>query len=211
MVHVNRSSCRFIVLDGVEGCGKSSQVELLAQHLRQRGREVVVTHEPGGTPAGEAIRALLLDSDLDMSGLTEAFLFCASRAQHLQEVIMPALKAGKTVVCDRFSSATAAYQGYAGGVGLDRFEELDRITTGGRKPDMTIVLDVDPAVGRERKQSADRAAPDRIERKADEYHFRVREGFLEYARYLGPQGAIVDGDGSAEEVHQAILAVLGLD
>ena len=206
----HRSSHRFIVLDGVEGCGKSTQAALLAQHLRQSGQEVVVTHEPGGTAAGEAIRTLLLDSDLDMSALTEAFLFCASRAQHLQDTILPALEAGKVVVCDRFSSATAAYQGYAGGVGLDRFEELDRITTGGCKPDMTVVLDMDPAVGRKRRELAAQGAPDRIERKPDEYHRRVQEGFLEYARRLGPQGAVVNADRSVEEVHQAILQVLDL-
>ncbi len=197
---------KFIVLDGVEGCGKSTQAELLAQCLRQSGEQVTLTHEPGGTAVGEAIRAVLLDADREMSALTEAFLFCASRAQHMQEVIEPALAAGKVVVCDRFSSATAAYQGCAGGLG---WELLDEIATGGRQPDMTIILDLEPAKGRKRKQPA--TQPDRIERKDDEYHRRVRAGFLEYARQLDSRAAIVSADGSPQHIHQAILEVLGIE
>ena len=200
---------KFIVLDGVEGCGKSTQAELLAQCLRESGEQATLTHEPGGTAVGEAIRAVLLDADLEMSALTEAFLFCASRAQHMQEVIEPALQAGNIVVCDRFSSATAAYQGYAGGLGLELFKQLDDIATGERQPDMTIVLDLEPTKGRKRKQPA--TQPDRIERKDDEYHRRVRAGFLEYARQLGPRAAIVNADGSPQQIHQAILEVLGID
>ncbi len=199
---------RFIVLDGPEGCGKSTQVQLLARRLQDIGEEVVVTHEPGGTPAGEDIRRILLEADLNMSALTEALLFCASRAQHMQDVIMPALQVGKMVVCDRFSASTAAYQGYAGGLGL--FEQLDDVATGGRQPDMTVILDLDPAVGRGRKQAVD-TAPDRMERKDDLYHQRVREGFLEYVRRLGDRAAVVDADRSVEEVHQQILQILGLN
>jgi len=200
---------KFIVLDGVESCGKSTQAELLAQCLRQRGEQVTLTHEPGGTPVGEAIRSVLLDTNLQMSALTEAFLFCASRAQHMREVIEPALAAGYIVVCDRFSSATAAYQGYAGDLGLELFEQLDEVATGGRHPDMTVILDIDPATGRKRNQPA--AGPDRIERKDDDYHRRVRAGFLEYARHLGPRAAIVSADGPPQQVHQAILEVLGIE
>ncbi len=200
---------KFIVLDGVEGCGKSTQAKLLAQCLQQSGKQVTLTHEPGGTAVGEAIRAVLLDTDLEMSALTEAFLFCASRAQHMQEVIEPTLAAGNIVVCDRFSSATAAYQGYAGDLGLELFKQLDEVATGGRRPDMTIILDLEPARGRERKQPAIQS--DRIERKDDEYHRRVREGFLEYARQLGPRAAIVNADDSPQRIHQAILKVLGID
>ncbi len=202
---------RFIVLDGVEGCGKSTQAKLLAQHLRQRGESVVVTYEPGGTAIGEAIRSILLDSSLQMTALTEAFLFCASRAQHMQEVIEPALQAGKIVVCDRFSSATAAYQCYAGGISLQSFKQLDELATGGRCPDKTIILDIDPAKGRKRKQAGTQPEPDRIERKGDDYHRRVRAGFLEYARQLGSRAAVVSADGSPQQIHQAILEVLGIN
>jgi len=200
---------KFIVLDGVEGCGKSTQAKLLAQCLQQSGEQVTLTHEPGGTAVGEAIRSILLDADLAMGALTEALLFCASRTQHIQEVIEPALVAGNIVVCDRFSAATAAYQGYAGGLGLELFKQLDEVATGGRCPDMTIILDIDPAKGRKRKQSG--TPPDRIERKDDDYHRRVREGFLEYARQLGPRAAVVNADDSPQQIHQAILEVLGID
>ena len=209
-MQANSLPYKFIVLDGVEGCGKSTQAELLTQCLRQSGEQATLTHEPGGTAVGEAIRAVLLDADLEMSALTEAFLFCASRAQHMREAIEPALAAGSIVVCDRFSSATAAYQGYAGGLGLELFKQLDDIATGEHQPDMTIILDIDPAAGRRRKESAT-GLPDRIERKDDEYHRRVRAGFLEYARQLGPRAAIVSADGSPQRIHQAILEVLGID
>ena len=208
-MQANSLPYKFIVLDGVEGCGKSTQAELLAQCLRQRGEQVTLTHEPGGTAVGEAIRAVLLDTNLQISALTEAFLFCASRAQHMQEVIEPALAAGNIVICDRFSSATAAYQGYAGDLGPELFEQLDELATGGRHPDMTIILDIDPATGRKRKQSA--AGPDRIERKGDDYHRRVRAGFLEYAHQLGSRAAIVSAEAPPQQVHQAILEVLGID
>ena len=208
-MHAKQLPYRFIVLDGVEGCGKSTQAELLARRLRQTGEPVVATYEPGSTATGEVIRSILLDSSLQMSALTEAFLFCASRAQHMEEVIEPALEAGNIVVCDRFSSATAAYQGYAGGLGLELFRRLDDVATGGQQPDMTIILDLEPAKGRKRKQPA--TQPDRIERKDDEYHRRVRAGFLEYARQLGSRAAIVNADGSPQQIHQAILETLGID
>ena len=206
----NSPPYRFIVLDGPEGCGKSTQVQLLARRLQGIGEEVVVTHEPGGTPTGEAIRSILLEADLNMGALTEALLFCASRAQHMQDVIMPALQAGKVVVCDRFSASTAAYQGYAGGLGLELFEQLDDVATGGRQPDMTVILDLDAAVGRGRKQAVG-TTPDRMERKDDLYHQRVREGFLAYAQRLGERAVVVDADRSFEEVHQQILQILGLN
>ncbi len=216
---------RFIVLDGPEGCGKSTQVQLLARRLQGMGEEVVVTHEPGGTPTGEAIRSILLDADLSMSALTEALLFCASRAQHMQDVIMPALQAGKVVVCDRFSASTAAYQGYAGDLGWEVFKDLDDITTGGQTPDITVILDLDPVRGRQRQAQltlelaveeetewgAINGPPDRMERKGRTYHQRVRKGFLEYARRLGERAAVVDADRSVEEVHQQILQILGLN
>lgn len=206
----NRLAYRFIVLDGVEGCGKTTQVQLLAESLQKRGEEVVVTYEPGGTAAGEAIRSILLDSDLNMDVLTEALLFCASRAQHLQEVILPALEEDKVVVCDRFSAATAAYQGYAGELGMDLFLKLDEITTSGRQPDMTIILDLDPAVGRSRQQQATQSEPDRIERRAESYHQRVRQGFLTYARRLGDRAIVIPADRSVQEVHRAVLDALDL-
>ena len=201
-----RPTSLFIVIDGVEGCGKSTQINLLAEHLRAQGREVVVTHEPGGAPVGERIRELLLDPEYpEMTPLTEMMLFCASRAQHCEQVIRPALEAGRIVLCDRFASSTAAYQGYAGGLGLDTVEAVNAIATGGLEPDLLIILDLDPEIGLRRKFGDDAQAADRIEEKSLEFHRKVREGFLEYARLHGDFSAVVSGDAEPAQVHQAIL------
>jgi dTMP kinase len=192
----------FIVLDGVEGCGKSTQVALLAQRLREAGAMVVVTHEPGGTAVGERIRELLLDpAHPEMTALTEVLLFCASRAQHCAEVIAPALAAGKMVVCDRFSSSTAVYQGYAGGVGMDVVMRVNDVATGGLEPDLLVVLDLDPAVGMARKLGGSKTPGDRIERKPPGFHQKVREGFLEYARLRPGRAVVVNAEGEPQEVH----------
>lgn len=200
----------FIVLDGVEGCGKSTQARLLADALTERGYQVVTTHEPGGTPAGERIRQVLLERGLSMNALTEALLFCASRAEHIAQVIRPALEDGNIVICDRFSASTAAYQGYAGGLGFDTFWQLDKLATGGLQPDMTIILDLDPQIGKQRKLGESGGA-DRIEQKSTEYHYRVREGFLQYAQQVGSAAVVVDAARSNEEVHAHILRVLGIE
>jgi len=194
----------------VEGCGKSTQAQLLAEALTQRGYPEVATHEPGGTATGERIRQVLLDPALSMNALTEALLFCASRAQHVAEVIRPALDEGKVVVCDRFSAATAAYQGYAGGLGMDTFWRLDELAVGDMQPDMTIILDLDPAIGKQRRLEQSENM-DRIEQKSNQYHQRVREGFLQYAEQVGPAAAVVDGDRTVAEVHADILRILGIE
>ena len=198
-------AAKFIVLDGVEGCGKSTQARLLARALEQRGYQVVLTREPGGTAVGEGLRELLLQPGLQMNVLTEALLFSAARAEHLAQVIRPALMDGKLVVCDRFSASTAAYQAYAGGLGVDTFRELDKLTVGATQPDMTIVLDLDPRAGTRRKSTQ---KMDRIEQKSDDYHARVRAGFLQYAGQIGPAAAIIDADQSVEQVHADILRAL---
>ena len=167
-------AAKFIVLDGVEGCGKSTQARLLAPALEQRGYQVVLTREPGGTPVGERLRELLLQPGLQMNVLTEALLFCAARAEHLAQVIRPALMDGKLVVCDRFSASTAAYQAYAGGLGVDTFRELDKLTVGATQPDMTFILDFDPMIGMTRK-SAGSENVDRIEQKPTERVWAVGE------------------------------------
>jgi dTMP kinase len=197
---------RFIVLDGVEGCGKSTQARLLAEALQQQGVKVVLTHEPGGTAVGEAVRGLLLDPAFaDMHELTETFLFCAARAQHLLEVIRPALESGKAVICDRFASSTYVYQGYAGGVGPEAVTALNDLATGGLQPDLLIVLDLDPSVGRRRKQSD---ATDRIEQKPLDFHQAVRDGFLDYAARLGGRAVVLDADLDATVLSERILALV---
>jgi dTMP kinase len=202
-------SPRFIVLDGVEGCGKSTQARKLAAHLRAEGHEVVLTHEPGGTPVGEAIRELILDPAYpEMDPLAELMLFCASRAQHCRQVIAPALQRGAWVVCDRFSSATLAYQGHAGGLGVAAVQQVNRVATAGLEPDLLIVLDADPRVGWARKFSGKQSDPaDRIEQKSLQFHEAVREGFRQVAR-CAKAAVVIDADRSPEEVFSSVIAAI---
>lgn len=200
---------RFIVIDGVEGSGKSTQVAMLAERLREGGVDVVVTHEPGGTEMGEGVRQLLLDPKYtDVSSLTEVFLFCASRAQHVSEIIRPALESGKTVVCDRFVASTVVYQGFAGGLGFALVEQLNEIATGGILPDLTIILDIDPETGMTRKFGETSADADRIERKAMDFHQRVREGYLQFAHRHRPRVRVVGASASIEDIHREICSIV---
>jgi dTMP kinase len=175
----------FITFEGIEGCGKSTQSKLLYDRLKSlKGRSVLYTREPGGTALGEKIREIILHSDgIKISDLSELFLFEAARSQIVKEVIRPALEANKIVICDRFSDATFSYQGYGGKIPLDIIETLDRAATGGLKPDLTILLDIDTMTGLDR---AKRKGVDRMEAKEVAYHERVRSGYMELAkRYSG--------------------------
>ena len=197
---------RFIVFDGVEGCGKSTQSRLLAEALASRGQQVVQTLEPGGTAIGEAIRSCLLNPAFsEMHELTEAFLFCADRAQHVLEVVRPALEAGKIVISDRYASSTMVYQGFAGGLGAEAVEVLTWYATKGLQPDLLVILDLDPAEGLRRKRGD---AADRIERKSLEFHQRVRDGFRQYAEHLGNRAVVIDADRPAEVVAAEVLELL---
>lgn len=203
---------RFIVLDGVEGAGKSTQLTRLAEALRDADEEVVLTFEPGGTPVGSAIREVLLSPlHPDITPLTEIFLFCASRAQHCDRVIRPALGEGRVVLCDRFSAATFAYQGHAGEAGEDLVVRLDEEATRGLVPDMTVILDLPPEEGLQRKfgDDGDHEA-DRIERNELAFHRRVREGFHRYAERYPERTAVVDASGTEDEVFERVCGVLGI-
>lgn len=175
----------FIVLEGGDGVGKTTQGRLLAEHLRGRGHEVVVTHEPGDTRAGAVIRRLLLDPATgDLDPRAEALLYAADKAQHLAEVVRPALQRGAMVVCDRYVDSMLAYQGAGRVLDVDEVAGIARWATGGLDPDLTVLLDLDPAraVGR-------MTDPDRLEAAGDGFHRRVRDGFLGLAaahpeRYL---------------------------
>jgi dTMP kinase len=200
------SPARFIVLDGVEGCGKSTQAKMLAAALEERGVPTLLTYEPGGTQVGEAIRQLLLNPEFaEMHELTEAFLFCAARAQHVLEVIQPALHAGTTVICDRFASSTMVYQGYAGGLGAEAVEVLNWYATRGLNPDLLVILDLDTTTGQRRKKGQ---LADRIEQKSLEFHERVREGFLAFAEQQGERAVVLDADRAAEVIAADILQLV---
>ncbi len=168
-----------IVFEGPEGAGKSTQISLLHEGLAASGVSVTATREPGGTPVGDAIRHLLLHADLSIEPLVEFLLYSASRAQHVSEVIAPALRRGDVVLSDRFASASVAYQGYGRGLDVAFVEELNRRATAGLRPDLTVLLDLDPVEGLRRV--AGRGAADRLEREELAFHQRVRQGFLRQA------------------------------
>lgn len=191
----------FLVFEGPEGSGKSTQIARLRERFEAAGADLVVTREPGGTPAADAIRQVILDPGLEMGAMTEFLLYAASRAQHVSEVIRPALEAGKLVICDRFTGASLAYQGYGRGLDLDFVRSLNSLVTGGLEPDLTLLLDLDAARGLERV--AKRGRQDRLEREGMSFHERVREGFLAEARARS-SWVIMDAGGDEEELAEAI-------
>jgi dTMP kinase len=179
----------FLTLEGIEGSGKSTLLSGLSDRIRARGCEIFVTREPGGTPVGDAVRALFLDRALSIAPMTEALLVNAARAQHVAGRIRPELAKGKIVLCDRFVDSTLAYQGYGRGVDLQTLRALCDAATGGLVPDLTFVLDLSVELSRERTGSRGRAV-DRLEAEDDGFHRRVRDGFLELAR--GPRYCVLD-------------------
>lgn len=193
----------FLVLEGIEGCGKSTQARLLAEYLTRHGIACTLTREPGGTPVGEAIRDILLHGQ-DLSAQTELLLMCAARAAHVAEIIRPALEAGSVVVSDRYALSTFAYQGAGRMLNPDDVERVNAVATGGLLPDLTIVVDVPWEVGAARRAGSNE---DRIESAGDAFHARVAKAY----RLLSEgQDAVqpVDGVGSPEEVHERVLALL---
>ena len=171
----------FITVEGIEGCGKSTLIAGLAERLRGQGKEIIVTREPGGTPAGDAIRAVFLAPGLHVAPLAEALLVNAARAQHVVELIGPALKRGAIVLCDRFIDSTLAYQGYGRGIDLAFLREVGEAATGGLVPDRTFILDLPVPVSRERAALRDGSAGDRMERQDEAFYERARLGFLDLA------------------------------
>jgi dTMP kinase len=196
----------FISIDGGDGTGKSTQVELLAGWLGQQGRDVVTCRDPGSTPLGEAVRSILLDRhDLHIHRRSEMLLYMAARTQMVEEVIRPALLAGKTVLSDRYLLANVVYQGYGGGLDVATLWEVGRVATGGLMPDLTIVLDVSADVA-----AARMARPwDRMEQQGAEFHARVRQGFLTEAARAPGKIMVVDAAGSIEQVQQQIRSIVG--
>jgi dTMP kinase len=171
----------FVTFEGGEGTGKSTQIVRLAGRLRARGIEPVITREPGGTPLAEGIRALLLDVGRAPGPIAEAFLMEAARADLVAHVIRPALAAGRVVLCDRYDDSTLAYQGAGRGLDVTMLRAWNGAATGGLTPDLTLLFDLDPATGLERRAGA-AGAPNRLDREPPEFHARVREGYLELAR-----------------------------
>ncbi len=195
-------SGRFVVVEGGEGVGKSTQVERLATSLRATGREVVVTYEPGDTKLGGELRTALLHADTAIDAHAELLLMLADRAQHVAEVIRPALERGAFVVCDRYEPSTLAYQGVARGLGVDDVERLSQWAAAGVQPDVVVVLDLRDAVAEARVA----AVRDRFERAGAEFHARVRAAYRELAPARG--WLVVDAGGTADEVAARVLAAV---
>jgi len=208
---------KFITFEGGEGAGKSTQVRLLAERLRLVGHAALETREPGGSPFAEQVRALILDPATAPHGpLSEAFLFSAARADHLERTILPALAAGTCVVSDRFSDSTRVYQGAAGGLDAATIATLERLTVAGRGPDLTVILDLAPAIGLARATARRRAghASDGYEARDLAFHERLRAGFLAIATAESHRCVVVDGAlaeaAIADQVWRAVTARLAL-
>lgn len=201
----------FITLEGGEGAGKSSQIELLRKKLTDEGHDVVVTREPGGTRGAEIIRHVLLSGAAEKLGSeAEAMLFSAARSDHVEEVIRPALEKGKTVLCDRFIDSTRVYQGGEGKVDMDYLYQLEELVCENVWPDMTLILDIDPEIGMKRANSrrTGKEKPDRFEKQQMDDHVRRREAFLEIARREPERCVIIDAKGTQKQVAGRIWRAL---
>lgn len=199
-------SPRFVTFEGLDGSGKSTQLRRAAQWLRERGAPCEVTHEPGGTPLGEAIRGLFLDHrHAGMEGGVEMLLVFASRRQHLVEVVDPALARGAHVLCDRFTDSTVAYQGHGRGVSRTLIDEVDRLATGGRQPDLTLLFDVPAEVARARRH---RGEADRLDAEGLAFYERVRRGYLEIAAAHPERVRVIDSSGDKETTAAAVQRAL---
>jgi dTMP kinase len=195
----------FVTFEGPEGCGKSTQMRLLAAHLREQGFDVLTTREPGGTPIGDRVRAVLLDPEhTEMEPPTEFLLFSAARAQHVAQVIRPHLARGGVVLCDRFADSSLAYQGYGHRQDLAVLRTITRFATGALVPDLTFHLDVPVEVGLRRKAGGSGDAWNRMEQKELAYHERVRAGYLDMAAQEPDRWVTVDASGDVTAVQAAI-------
>ena len=196
----------FITFEGPEGGGKSTQIRHLQTALLAQGFDVLLTREPGGTAISQSIRSILLDqSNTAMSPRAETLLFNAARAQLVDEIIRPALANGKVVLCDRFADSTTAYQGYGRGQSLDDLQILWRFATGGLSPDLTILFDLDPIQGLQRKQDGDEAEWNRMEAEALAFHQRVHQGFLSMANAEPERWLVIDATKTIEALQEQIL------
>lgn len=199
----------FITLEGVEGCGKSTQAAALVEHLEAEGLSVVTTREPGGTPLGERIREILLDPDGGgMEAASELLLYLASRAEHVARVIRPALDRGRIVISDRFADASVAYQGGGRRLGVELVESLNKIVTAGVEPDVTFLFDLEPESGLSRlsggRDGSERL--DRIESETLSFHARVREAYLGAAERAPSRFVVLDARAAADEIAARVRA-----
>ena len=191
----------FITFEGADGCGKTTQLKLLAEYLTEKGYEVVITREPGAKGLGEKIREILLNYEGDVSDRCESFLFLADRAQHIDMIVNPAVCAGKIVLCDRHTDSSVAYQGYGRGLPVERIKMLNELAVNVRHPDLTIVFDIDV----ETSMSRVGQVKDRMESAGMEFFNRVREGYLEIAKQEPQRVKVLDASKSVDEIHTEVV------
>ncbi len=196
----------FITFEGIEGSGKTTQVKLLAERLKEQGFKVIKTFEPGDTQAGEKIREILLSPSININPLTELMLYFSDRIQHVEEKIRPAINQGIIVICDRFTDSTIAYQGYGRGLSIELIEELNDILLNNFKPDLTILLDLPAEIGLSRNQKINKR--DRFEMEDIAFHNKVRKGYLQIANSEPERFFIVDATENVSEISQKIYEIV---
>lgn len=194
----------FITFEGGDGCGKTTQIKLIDEYLRNKGYKTLLTREPGSKGLGVKLREILLNYDGEVSPTCESFLFLADRAQHVDCIIKPALEEGTIVLCDRHTDSTVAYQGYGRGLDLEQIYKLNNIATSGLKPDLTVVLDVDV----ETSQARVGKEKDRMESAGVEFFERVRKGFLEIAKQEPSRVKVIDSTQSIEDIHKQVVELI---
>ena len=198
---------KFITIEGTDGSGKSTQIELLMDYLRKKGADVIFTREPGGTQISEKIREIILDVDnSEMTGITEALLYAAARSQHVEEKIIPAIGAGKIIICDRFVDSSIAYQGAARGLGAEKIMGINEAALHGIMPDMTLFFDLSPEKGILRKKNE--RALDRLEKEKMDFHEKVYEGYKNLCKKYPERIKPIDADRSIDEVHSEVIEVI---
>ncbi len=197
----------FVSFEGIEGSGKSTQARLLYEYLSKKGYTVILTGEPGGTEIGLKIRELLLSVEhKGMVPITELLLYNASRVEHIKEIILPAINRGAIVITDRFSDSTVAYQGYGSGIDFNLIGSIERAVTGGLRPDITILLDLDVEVGLKRNRGINKT--DRLELEDIEFHKKVRSGYLEIAAKEPERIKVIDASQNIEVIHNRIVGIV---
>ena len=194
----------FITFEGADGCGKTTQIELLNKYLQNKGFKTLVTREPGAKGLGEKLREILLNYDGEVSPECESFLFLADRAQHVDCIIKPALKNGTIVLCDRHTDSTVAYQGYGRQLDIEQIKKLNNIAVGGLKPDLTIVFDIDIETSMQRVGST----KDRMESAGVEFFKRVREGFLNIAKEEPSRVKVISSADTIENIHRQVVKLV---
>ena len=195
---------KFITFEGADGSGKTTQIETIKEYLEKQGHECLLTREPGGSDLGNKIREILLHYDGEVDSLAELLLYMADRAQHVKKVIIPALKEGKIVLCDRYTDSSVSYQGYARGLDIERIIELNKIATDGLEPDLTIVFDVETEVAMKRVGDV----KDRLEQEGVGFHKKLRYGYLELAKRFPERIKVVNSNLSITEVFEQVKAIL---